>query len=125
MGPVNRPGPHMADARSLTGCLTGTAVGDALGLPHEGLSPRRTRRLFPDVDRYHFLFGRGMFSDDAEHACMAAQSVLAGGIDGVAFRRQLACRLRWWHVSAALGIGQATLLSWLKLCVMFSPNSIR
>src|SRR5690242_17947246 len=59
---ANEIGGRVPDERALTGCLTGTAVGDALGLPTEGLSPRRARRLFPDVDRYHFLFGRGMFS---------------------------------------------------------------
>jgi ADP-ribosylglycohydrolase len=31
------------------GCLLGTAVGDSLGLPYEGLSARRARKLFPDA----------------------------------------------------------------------------
>src|SRR3954470_21302876 len=111
----------MADARSLTGCLTGLAVGDALGLPHEGLSPRRARRLFPDVDRYHFLFGRGMFSDDTEHACMTAQSLLASGGDAPRFARSLAWRLRWWLLGCPLGTGLATLKACLKLWLGFSP----
>lgn len=33
--------------RAIVGCLWGTAVGDALGLPCEGLTPRRQQRLFP------------------------------------------------------------------------------
>jgi len=113
----------MADERALTGCLTGMAVGDALGLPHEGLSPRRARRLFPDVDRYHFLFGRGMFSDDTEHACMTGQALLASGSDASRFMRSLAWRLRWWLLGCPLGTGLATLKACVKLWLGFSPRS--
>jgi ADP-ribosylglycohydrolase len=113
----------MADERSLTGCLTGMAVGDALGLPHEGLSPRRARRLFPDIDRYHFLFGRGMFSDDTEHACMTAQALLGSGGDPVRFTRLLAWRLRWWLVGCPPAVGLATLKACLKLWLGFSPRN--
>jgi ADP-ribosylglycohydrolase len=113
----------MADERALTGCLTGTAVGDALGLPHENLSPQRARRLDPDVDRYHFLFGRGMFSDDTEHACMTAQALLASGADGSRFARSLAWRLRWWLLGCPLGTGLATLKACVKLWLGFSPRS--
>ena len=113
----------MPDERSLTGCLTGMAVGDALGLPHEGLSPRRARRLFADVDRHHFLFGRGMFSDDTEHACMTAQALLQSGGDPVRFTRSLAWRLRWWLVGCPPAIGLATLKACLKLWLGFSPRN--
>jgi len=113
----------MTDVRALTGCLTGMAIGDALGLPHEGLSPRRARRLFPDVERHHFLFGRGMFSDDTEHACMTAQSLLAAGDDPVRFSRSLAWRLRWWLVGCPPAIGLATLKACLKLWLGFSPKT--
>src|SRR5829696_7451472 len=112
----------MADEHSLTGCLTGTAVGDALGLPHEGLSPRRARRLYPDTDRYHFLFGRGMFSDDTEHACMTAQALLVSGGEPTRFVRSLAWRLRWWLLGCPLGIGRATLKACLKLWFGVPPD---
>src|SRR3954471_4814661 len=112
----------MADERSLTSCLTGMAVGDALGLPHEGLSPRRARRRFPDVDRFHFLVGRGMFSDDTEHACMTGQALLYSGGDGPRFARSLAWRLRWWLVGCPPAIGLATLKACLKLWLGFGPN---
>ena len=65
------PSPSCADTDAYVGCLMGTAVGDALGLPYEGLSPRRGARMFPDLDRYHLLPGYGMVSDDTEHACFA------------------------------------------------------
>jgi ADP-ribosyl-[dinitrogen reductase] hydrolase len=112
----------MTSARALIGCLTGTAVGDALGLPYENLSPRRARRLFPDTDRYHFLFGRGMFSDDTEHACMTAQALLASGGEPTRFVRSLAWRLRWWLLGCPPAIGLATLKSCLKLWLGVSPN---
>jgi hypothetical protein len=60
----------------LTGILLGTAVGDALGLPAEGLSPRRRRRLMPGPWRHRLVFGRGMMSDDTEHTLFVAQSLL-------------------------------------------------
>ena len=66
-----------ATERAVTGCLLGTAVGDALGLACEGLSKARQRRLYPDLAGYHFLFGRGMTSDDTEHTCMLARGARA------------------------------------------------
>ena len=51
----------------------GTAVGDALGLPYEGLTPKRAARLFKEIDRYHFFLKHGMVSDDTEHTCLAAR----------------------------------------------------
>lgn len=40
--------------------LRGTAVGDALGLPREGLSPKRARRIRGDEVRHALVFRRGM-----------------------------------------------------------------
>jgi ADP-ribosyl-[dinitrogen reductase] hydrolase len=48
----------------LAGVLLGAAVGDALGLPREGLSRRRAARLYgPGPLRHRFLLGHGMVSD--------------------------------------------------------------
>jgi ADP-ribosylglycohydrolase len=102
--------------------LVGTAIGDALGLPYEGLTPRRARKLFPEIDRYHFLFRRGMFSDDTEHACMTAQSLLAAGNDPGRFSRSLSWRLRWWLLGCPLGLGRATLHACLRLWLGFSAT---
>lgn len=41
---------------AIIGCILGTAVGDALGLPYEGVSPQRARRLLGPPDRYRFFF---------------------------------------------------------------------
>lgn len=113
----------MSNERCLAGCLLGTAVGDALGLPYEGLSPRRARRLFPDVDCFHFLFGRGMFSDDTEHACMTAQSLLAAANDARQFSRSLGWRLRGWLLGFSVSIGKGTLFAILRLWLGISPRN--
>ena len=108
--------------QAFEGCLIGTAVGDSLGLPYEGLSPRRASCLFPQRDRHHFLFGRGMISDDTEHALMTAQAVIDSCGDPERFAQALARRLRWWFLGLPAGIGLATLRSCFKLCVGFPPH---
>ncbi len=110
----------MKDA--VVGCMLGTAVGDALGLPYEGLSRRRAQRMFPDLGRHHFILGKGMVSDDTEHACFVAQAVLASGGDKDIFQRCLARSLRWWLFSMPAGVGFATLRSIIKLWFGFSPR---
>jgi ADP-ribosylglycohydrolase len=107
---------------AIAGCLLGTAVGDALGLPYEGLSPRRGQKLFGDPTRYHLLFGRGMVSDDTEHTCMTAQAILCARGDVDRFRADLARRLRWWLLGAPAGVGLATLKSIVKLWMGFPPS---
>jgi ADP-ribosyl-[dinitrogen reductase] hydrolase len=105
----------------LAGLLLGTAVGDALGLPAEGLSPRRRRRLMPGPWQHRFIFGRGMVSDDTEHTLLVAQSLLEQPDDIASFQRRLAWGLRWWFASLPAGIGRATALSCLKLWLGFPP----
>lgn len=107
----------------VAGVLLGMAVGDALGLPREGLSARRARRLFggPPL-RHRFLFGRGMVSDDTEHACMTGQALLRGAGNVDAFTRSLAWRLRLWLLGLPAGTGKATLQAALKLWVGFPPH---
>lgn len=103
------------------GCLLGTAVGDALGLPCEGISRRRQQRLFPSLDCYHLLFGKGLCSDDTEHTCVLAQSMLVSAGSEQVFARDFAWRLRWWIVGLPAGIGWGTLRSLIKLW-LFLPS---
>ena len=49
-----------------TGVLLGCAIGDAVGLPREGLSKKRAAKLFGETIRHDFVLGHGMFSDDTE-----------------------------------------------------------
>lgn len=110
-------------ATSFFSCLMGTAIGDALGLPREGLSRKRADKIFggPPL-RHRFFFGRGRVSDDTDHAVMTAQALIASGGDVAEFRRLLGWRLRWWLLSMPAGIGLATLLACLKLWLGFPPT---
>jgi ADP-ribosylglycohydrolase len=109
---------------AITGCILGTAVGDALGLACEGLSRRRQRRLFPDISGYHLILGKGMTSDDTEHTLMLAQSLIETGGSGpdllsMKFTRNFAWRLRFWLLGLPAGIGMATLRAIVKLWLGF------
>ena len=105
----------------LAGTLLGTAIGDSLGLPAEGVSPRRRQRLLPGPWRQRVLLGRGMISDDTEHTLMVAQSLLKHQDDAAAFARSLAWRLRWWFLGLPAGVGLATVRACLKLWLGFPP----
>lgn len=109
-------------ARALEGSLLGTAVGDALGLACEGLSAARQRKMFPQLDRYGFLFGYGMCSDDTEHAVMLAQSLIVSGGDAARLQRDFAWRLKGWLAGLPAGIGLATLRAIIKLWLFVPPR---
>ncbi len=70
--------------------LLGTAVGDALGLPAENLSPEQIRGRCRGHWQMRFVFGPGMISDDTEHTLMVAQALLSHPDDPMAFQRLLA-----------------------------------
>ncbi len=95
--------------------LFGTAVGDALGLPAENLSPQRIERWWPGPMRMRFVFGRGMISDDTEHTLLVAQSLLTHPKDPGKFQRKLAWKLRWWFLGLPAGVGMATAKACLRM----------
>ena len=103
-------------------CLLGTAAGDSLGLPYEGLSPRRAGKLFSNTGKHHFFFGKGMVSDDTEHACLTAQAIIRSNDDVDKFQEQLARSLRWWLLALPAGTGFATARAILKLWFGCSPK---
>jgi ADP-ribosyl-[dinitrogen reductase] hydrolase len=107
----------------IIGCLLGTAAGDSIGLPCEGLSRQRAARLFGPPDRQRLFFGRGMVSDDTEHTCLAAQSLITSHGDVELFRRDLARRLRFWLLGLPGGTGLATARAILKLWIGFRPQT--
>ena len=106
-------------AAAIAGCLLGTAVGDSMGLPYEELSRQRQQRWFPHIDRQRLAFGKGSISDDTEHACLVAQSLIVSAGDAPAFARQLARRLQGWLLCLPAGVGSATLRSIVKLWLGF------
>lgn len=107
----------------ILGILLGTAVGDALGLPYEGLPPARVaRRLARHGGLRHSLVGgRGMLSDDTEHACLTAYALWASGGQPLVFGRQLARRLRWWLLALPPAVGLATARGIVRLWLGWSP----
>lgn len=113
---------HESLERQIVGCILGTALGDAIGLPYEGLSPRRAARLLGAPDRHRFFFGRGMVSDDTEHTCLVAQSLIESGGDPVRFQNALARRFRFWLMGIPAGIGWATLRAIVRLWFGVSPD---
>lgn len=98
-------------------CLIGTAVGDSIGLPREGLTASRAHKIFGGEVHHSFLFGRGMVSDDTEHAAMTVIAFIQSSGDVKHFQRSLGRELAQWLISAPAGIGFATLKSCLKLCI--------
>jgi ADP-ribosyl-[dinitrogen reductase] hydrolase len=105
------------------GLLLGQAVGDAIGLPREGLSRDRAGRMFggPPL-RHRLAFGGGMCSDDTEHACMTAVALLKAGGDHRRFAGALAWQMRGWFLSLPAGLGMATARSCIRLCLGFPPG---
>lgn len=108
--------------RAIQGCMFGTAVGDSIGLPFEGLSARRIKKLNAFPLRQRFLFGRGMLSDDTEHTCMVACSLIFSKGDTKKFSSLLAWHLRWWFFALPAGIGMATLKACLRLWLFIAPD---
>lgn len=107
---------------SITGCLLGTAVGDSLGLCYEGLSKRRQRKMYSTVDKYGFLFNKGMISDDTEHTLMVSGALMEAGSNTGNFIKNLSWRFRFWLMKLPAGTGMATLKACLKLWTGFSGN---
>lgn len=109
--------------RHITGCLLGAAVGDAIGLPREGMSARRAMCLFGGSPLGHrFIRSRGMCSDDTEHGVMVARALIASACDEEKFAKHLSRQLRWWLARCPAGIGWATLRACMKLWLGFRPS---
>lgn len=108
---------------AIEGCLLGTAVGDSLGLPFEGMKPKRIAKLKPLPLKQRFCFGRGMVSDDTEHTCFVMQALVESDGQVEIFRSQLAKRLRWWLLGLPAGIGLATLRSIIKMWLGVNPSN--
>lgn len=107
---MSRPGAEIVE-----GCLLGTAVGDSIGLPGEGLSRRRLARLYPGELRHRLIFGSGMMSDDTEHTVMVAESLLHHHGEAGPFAEVLGRSFRWWFAAIPPGIGLGTARAMIRL----------
>lgn len=107
----------------LRGLLLGTAVGDALGLPAEGLLRKTIARLgWQDHWHHRLLLRCGMISDDTEHTIFVAQALLSKGYSPAQFQRLLAWKLRFWLLALPAGVGAATARAIIKLWLGFPPR---
>lgn len=120
----NGAGDAATSATLYEGVLLGTAIGDALGLACEGLSPGVIAKRFGRVDRYRFLGSAGWVSDDTEQSALVAQSIARsrGELNSCvrAFRRAM---LGWfWRLP--WGVGWATLRACLKLSLGLRASAV-
>ena len=106
----------------ITGCILGTAVGDALGLNLEGLSRNRQLKFAGKFEKYGFLFGKGMVSDDTEHTCFVAESIIESNGDPKIFSSVLSRKLKLWMLLLPAGTGKATLKSVIKMLFGVPPE---
>ncbi len=103
--------------------LLGTALGDSIGLPFEGLSKQRVASLLKDRELGHrFFFGRGMLSDDTEHSLMVLRALARDSQDVSVFQRSLARYFRWWLAAVPAGVGLATARSIIRLWCGVAPQ---
>ena len=107
----------------IEGLLIGTAVADAMGLPMEGMSPRKIEKLgWGRSLKYRFFFRRGMWSDDTEQTIMIAQALLASDGDVKKFTHSFAWELRWWILGMPAATGLATAKAIVKLWLGFPAH---
>jgi ADP-ribosylglycohydrolase len=101
----------------LAGCLLGTALGDALGLPAEGMRADSIARLFGELKRFRLLGSVGFVSDDSEQSALVAQSLIRHPRNPAAAARDFRRALLGWFLRLPWGIGFATLRACLKALV--------
>lgn len=114
--------PKSISQAAILGCMLGAAVGDAIGLPTERLSRKKTQEFHREGFRHRFVFGRGMFSDDTEHTLMVAAALIRDSDDADLFQRSLGRSLRWWLLALPAGVGISTAKAVLRLWVGFSAQ---
>jgi len=109
----------------VAGTLLGTAVGDALGLPCEGMSAKRIARRFGTLDRFRLVGRTGYVSDDTEQSALVAQSLATFPADpdrcARAFRRSLV----GWFWRLPWGVGLATIRSCFRIMLGFPRTGVR
>lgn len=109
-------------ARALTGMLWGTALGDALGLPLEGLTAAQIARRGARVDRG--LASRAFVSDDTEQSALLLESLIAGRGEPEPTRLGFRRALRGWFLRLPFGVGLATLRACLRIVLGLERSGV-
>ena len=112
-------------ADRLCGVLLGVALGDALGLPFEGLSARNVARRVGRLDRFGLVGRTGFVSDDTEQAALVAQALAQAGDDPVECRRLFRRSMVGWFARLPFGIGFGTLRACLRMMLGLSKPGVR
>jgi ADP-ribosylglycohydrolase len=103
--------------------LLGTAIGDAWGLPAEGLPPKRAARIARSP-HYRFAGRRGWISDDTEQTVLVAEAVaLAAPLRARTLHLRRALRRWFWRLP--FGLGGATLRAGLRLTFGLKRSGVR
>ena len=89
---------YQSTVDSIHGYLAGGAIGDSFGFPYEGLTKKRAVKLLGYPFPNKLLFGYGMLSDDTEHACMTAISLIQSSGQSRLFEKALINQLRSWFL---------------------------
>lgn len=100
--------------------MLGVALGDALGLPFEGLPARKIR---PPFDRFRLVGRRGFVSDDTEQCALVAQA-LCPDHDVDAVRRRFRRSMVGWFARLPFGIGGATLRACVRMLLGLSRTGV-
>ena len=115
----------MTREERIAGALLGTALGDALGLPCEGMSARRIARRFGRMDRFRLLGRTGFVSDDTEQSALVAQSLARHTGDALACARAFRRLLLGWLFRLPWGVGLGTVRACFRILVGFRRTGVR
>ncbi|MGL4673243.1 MAG: ADP-ribosylglycohydrolase family protein [Wohlfahrtiimonas sp.] len=112
---------------NVTGLFLGTAVGDAMGLPRENLSPKRSVKLFgttiqPALIIIPKLTRFSVCSDDTEHLWITADALIRSQGSSELFSQYLLQNMKKWFLSFPVGAGKASLKASMKLLIGISPS---
>ncbi len=106
------------------GVLLGTAIGDALGLPFEGMTTKAVARAFREPLRFTFVGRTGIVSDDTEQTALVAQSLAAHPAD----RNACVAAFRWsllgWFLRLPWGIGFGTLRACMRIALGLQRSGV-
>jgi len=108
----------------IRGVLFGTAIGDALGLPFEGMTGRAIARRYAALDRYRMLGDVGIVSDDTEQTALVAQCLARHPRDREKFVRAFRFALLGWFLRLPWGIGWATLRACVRIGLGFTRSGV-
>ena len=114
----------MENRDRLLGALLGVALGDAAGLPFEGLSRARIARRFRGLDRFQLMGRTGFVSDDTEQTALVLQALVRGKEDDAECVRSFRRSMIGWFARLPFGIGGATLRSCVRMMLGFAHPGV-